>query len=530
MLGDNGKGDRYLVLTTFVSGTIIMVVELLGSRVIGPPFGVSLFVWTSLITVTLVSLALGYWIGGRVADARSNPVVLFIIILISGLYLLSVPIIKGVVLEASLSLGLRGGSLTSSSILFGPPLFLLGMVAPYVVKLYKTGGDEALGRTVGWLYAVSTCGSFMGTILTGFVLIPNIGVNNILYLSSIVLICLTAGYFALYKKRLIAFSILIIPVFPLFTHKELPVIIRPDGTKVELLVNEDSTYGQIKVVDYSTGDKRVREFLVDNMVQGGIDVITGNSIANYTYYIEKLAHAYKREAKSALVIGLGSGIIPRNFENYYDIRTDVVEISQRILDTANEYFSFNNSATSINIGDGRYFLKTTDKPYDIIVLDAFSGDTPPSHLMSLEAFGMAKKRLNRDGVMMINFVGSNRAEDHLVTSSLYRTLKQLFRSVDIYVHGNYTAEATTVANFIYVAYDFNTSDGEVPYQEEVIVPPVYQPIMEDVQGIFSRKVSLEDGPILFTDDYNPIDFYDVKLRERFRNSTIGSADVEIILN
>jgi predicted membrane-bound spermidine synthase len=529
MLESNVKGDLYLVLTTFVSGAIIMVIELLGSRVIGPPFGVSLFVWTSLITVTLVSLALGYWIGGRIADAKNNPLVLFVIILLAGVYLVSVPIVKGVVLEASLSLGLRGGSLVSSTVLFGPPLFLLGMVAPYVVKLYMAGGSENLGRTVGWLYAISTCGSCIGTLLTGFVLIPNLGVNNIIYLSSLTLIILTVGYFALFKRSLLAFPMLIIPIVPLFAPERLPALVRPDGTKVELRVNEDGTYGQIKVVDYSYGDARVREFLVDNIIQGGIDVKTGASISNYTYYIEKLAHAYNRGAENALVVGLGSGIVPRSLEKYYGIRTDVVEISQRVLDTANEYFAFDNTASSIYIGDGRYFLKTTEKSYDIIVLDAYSGDTPASHIMSLEAFGLAKERLDEDGVLLINFIGGNQGKDQLVTSSLSRTLKELFRFVDVYAHGNYTVKAPTVVNFIFVAYD-HRAGGSLPFEEEVIIPPVYPPIAEDVQGIFSRRVSFGEGPIIFTDDYNPVDFYDLRLRERFRGATIRSADMAIVLD
>lgn len=76
---------NYLVVTAFVCGTIIMVVELIGSRVIGPYFGVSLFIWTALITVTLVALALGYWIGGKFADKNDNPSTLFALIIAAGL-------------------------------------------------------------------------------------------------------------------------------------------------------------------------------------------------------------------------------------------------------------------------------------------------------------------------------------------------------------------------------------------------------------------------------------------------------------
>lgn len=521
--------DRYLVLTTFVSGTVIMVVELLGSRVIGPPFGVSLFVWTSLITVTLVSLALGYWIGGKIADSRANPSVLYAIIFVAGIYLVSVPFIKGFILSSALSLGLRGGSLASSTVLFGPPLFLLGIVTPYVVKLYMKEGMGGLGRTVGRLYAISTCGSFLGTLLTGFVLIPTLGVNSIIYLSSLALICLTIGYFALYKRAYASVLLAAAPVIPMLAHTELPTVIRPDGTRVDLVVNEDSTYGQIKVVDYSYGDETLREFLVDNIIQGGIDVNTGVSISNYTYYIEKLAHAYNRGARTALVVGLGSGIVPRSFERHYGMETDVIEISQRVVDTANEYFAFGNTARDIYVGDGRYALESTDRLYDVIVLDAFSGDTPPSHLISVEAFSLVRDRLAPGGVVLINFVGGNRAEDRLVTSSLYGTLKEVFSNVEVFVHSSYLAEEPAVSNMIYVMYDGPARRLGTEVREE-ITPPVYPPIREEVEGIFTRKVEFERGPIVFTDNFNPIDFYDTGLRERFRRLTILTSDREIVFN
>ena len=198
----SGPGEsRYLVFTTFVAGAIIMVLELIGSRVIGPPFGVSLFVWTSLISVALVVLALGYWIGVKLADRVSTPAALFNIILIAGVFTFTIPLTKGFIMEHALSLGLRGGSLVSSAALFGPPLFFLGMVAPYTVKLYMKDGLERVGKTVGALYAISTCGSFLGTIFTGFLLIPNLGVNNIIYLSSATLLAITALYWVIFRRK-----------------------------------------------------------------------------------------------------------------------------------------------------------------------------------------------------------------------------------------------------------------------------------------------------------------------------------------
>lgn len=521
----DSTGSRYLIFTTFVTGTIIMVIELIGSRVIGPPFGVSLFVWTSLITVTLVSLALGYWIGGRLADSKASPLLLYLIILASGVYLVAIPLLKGFILEPALSLGLRAGSLVSSTVLFGPPLFLLGMVTPYIVKLYMAEDSSTIGKTVGWLYAVSTCGSFTGTLITGFVLIPNIGVNNIIYLSSFILISLTAGYLVLFRGKRLSAALVIVPAVLLFTPARLPSVTRPDGTLVTLLANEDTAYGQIKVVDYSYGDAHLRELLLDNIIQGGIDMNTGLSIFSYPYYIERLSLAYNKDAKNALVVGLGCGVIPRDFKAYRGLKTDVVEINKRVADIADKYFSFNGSADSVYIGDGRYFLKSGTSGYDIIVLDAFSGDTTPSHLMSLESFELVKKRLSDNGVLLINFIGGNLLEDQAVPTSLFRTLKEVFKNVDVYTAPGYDNPMPSVINLTFVAYD-----GLRDVKAAAQASPVYPPLKEDVEGIYARKIALDAGPFLFTDDYNPIDFYDVRLRERFRTLTIRTSDRAIVVN
>src|SRR5210317_948266 len=164
----------FLILTALTCGALIMVVEVLGSRVIGPFFGVSLFVWTSLITVTLVALSLGYWLGGLLADRWRSPDALYLIILLAGLSVLCIPLISDFCLKLTIPLGLRMGAFLSAAMLFGPSLFLLGCVSPYLVKI-TAQQMQNIGRTVGGLYALSTLGSVAGTILTGFVLIAYLG-------------------------------------------------------------------------------------------------------------------------------------------------------------------------------------------------------------------------------------------------------------------------------------------------------------------------------------------------------------------
>lgn len=501
---------------------MVMVIELLGSRIIGPPFGVSLFIWTSLITVALVSLALGYWFGGALADRKTSHGALFAVIFLAGVFVLLIPLTKGFIISAALILGLRAGSLASSVALFGPPLFLLGIVSPYIVRLYLNA-EMGVGRTVGRLYAVSTFGSFIGTVMTGFVLIPGLGVNNIIYLTSFILFALSAGYWAFFRRRALVAAVLAIPVVLAAAPSELPSKIRPDGTKVSVIEKKDSPYGQIKIVDYSYGDVTFREFLLENMIQGAVDVSTGLPISKYTYYAEQLALAYAREPKQALVIGLGSGILPRRF-SAYGIETDVVEIDPGVVEAASRHFSYDTDRHRTFIQDGRYFLRSPGKAYDVIFVDAFSGDTPPSHLVSMESFELMKKRLTGHGVLVMNFVGENRAGEGLVPSIVKETLGRVFPNVEVYASSGYFSDTPTVVNMIFVAYD-----GERTVDAGFMPRDFYPEYLEDLKGIYSRKVSLGKSDLLFTDDYNPIDFYDLGTRELFRESIIASTDREIFI-
>lgn len=203
------RGRKYYILTTlFFTGAAVMVLELLGTRVLGPYYGVSLYVWSSLITVALVSLSMGYWLGGRMADrdimvveegkkgkgnkglATSHPGGrLYLLVLGAGLATLVIPYASTPVLKATSGMGMRTGSLASATVLFTVPMVLLGMVTPYAIKM-MAGSLKIVGATAGNLFSISTIGSFAGSILTGFFLIPNIGTKMIIYVQALVLVSL----------------------------------------------------------------------------------------------------------------------------------------------------------------------------------------------------------------------------------------------------------------------------------------------------------------------------------------------------
>src|SRR5262249_30227921 len=163
--------EVYVILACFLIGAIILVVEIVGTRVISPYYGASVYVWSSLIGVTLASLALGYFLGGWAADRWPHLPAFAFEVVGGAVWLLLVPWMRHGVLAATTSLGLRLGSLVSAALLFAPALVILSMTGPIAIRLVTTD-FTFLGRGVGKIYGISTAGSMIGAILTGFVLIP----------------------------------------------------------------------------------------------------------------------------------------------------------------------------------------------------------------------------------------------------------------------------------------------------------------------------------------------------------------------
>src|SRR6266516_426291 len=162
---------RYLYLTAATTGAAIMIVEILGAKMLAPYVGTSHFVWTAQISVTLVALATGYYAGGRLVDRSAKLGRVYGCVLLAAIYLcLSVLIVKPVAywgLEYKLALG----SLLASAFLFFVPLSLLSMVGPFFIRVL-TSAVSGVGGNVGRLTAISTLGSFIGTLLIGYLLIP----------------------------------------------------------------------------------------------------------------------------------------------------------------------------------------------------------------------------------------------------------------------------------------------------------------------------------------------------------------------
>jgi len=171
----------FIKFVVFICGALVMSYEILGSRVLAPDFGSSVFVWGSLISVFLSGLSAGYYLGGKVADINPSTKKLGLIILIPAVLFLLFPLYGQRVCDwiFARDMGIRTSPLLASVILFFVPSVFLGMVSPYTVKLMICSLHTS-GSTVGTLYALSTFGSIVGTLFTSFYLITIAGVKMLI--------------------------------------------------------------------------------------------------------------------------------------------------------------------------------------------------------------------------------------------------------------------------------------------------------------------------------------------------------------
>lgn len=177
-----------------------MGVELLAGRILAPFFGSSVHIWGSIITVFMLSLSLGYLLGGKLSTRSASLITYGLIFLVAAITLLPIALFSQWLMEAIFIAieDSRYGSLVASMVLFFIPTVILGMLSPYSVRLLVTNSDES-GQVAGKLYFISTLGSALGTIITSFYLVLWFDINLIIYSFCLLLACL--GLFAILSAK-----------------------------------------------------------------------------------------------------------------------------------------------------------------------------------------------------------------------------------------------------------------------------------------------------------------------------------------
>ena len=470
-----------LFITVFVTGAAVLMLELLGTRLISPFYGASIYVWSSLISVTLVFLASGYFVGGKLADRRPRITMLYLCILLAGLSVVLLSLVDSHVLAATDSLGPRWGALCSAFILFALPMFFLGTITPYAIKV-QANDLQDIGATSGNLYGVSTVGSFAGAISTGFILIPNFAVSTVLtFIASLLFVVAVMGFIAAGKY----YGLLCLPLLSVFLLPQPGLGLAGD---VKVIYRTESLYGQIMVVDRGN----LRFLLINGAIQSRYDLNTREFNLPYLRLMQK-AVKYHPQAGSCLTLGLGGGGIDKRFRAA-GLTVDNVELDPKVVEVVREYFGFDGR---VIVDDARSYIRRTAKRYDLVVFDVLNGYSVSPHRLTKEAFGEIKAILSPKGILTVNTLGF---ESHLTTNdpyekALFKTLKAVFP----YVYVKATGYGFQNIVF-YCSDDPLTLDGRFVSLE--ILPDNKTPVL--------------------TDDYNPVESLTIANGEAFRKSCMQS--------
>jgi spermidine synthase len=475
--------NLYLGFGVFISGAVVMLIELLGTRIISPVFGAGIYVWSALISITLASLAIGYWLGGIIADKRPKLSTLYIILLCICISMIPAPFVSGKVMSyCSMLFGNIGGGLCSALLLFSPSLILLGMVPPLCIRLGATL-VETIGVTSGKLYAISTIGSLFGTLVTGFILVPSFGNREILLSSAgFVLLFSGLGWVVCEKNLKAAFLIVIALLIPLTAKLAVK-------QEEKVIFSSQSLYGAVEVID----EHNERSLLIDGNINSHISTLPGVEPIQCEYVKKfELLPVFRPEGRSGLCVGIGGGLIPQLLAES-NITFDVVDIDPIIPEVAKEYFGSLRNGEKVYITDGRNFIKTVDRQYDFIVIDPASVDSVPYHLYSKEFFKESAQKLLPKGIFAMNTMGTHDGGQFEIIQA---TLKEVFK----YVRAFRAHTTQSYGNAIFFA-------SNVPLKASSELEMKYK----------SDEVQFEKSELVLTDNYNPIDIMSASIGPAVRD-------------
>jgi predicted membrane-bound spermidine synthase len=438
-----------------LGGAAILGFEVTAARLVSPFYGQSFVVWTLVIALTLVGLTLGYWLGGRLADRFSGSALLPWVLLVSAAAVTLTTLLTSSVLAATRPLGLRLGAAAACALLVVPPMVAMGAIAPTLVR--AAASDVAsLGRLAGRLYAVSTVGSLAGAFAFGFGLLPWLGARGAALAVSFALLAALALHVA--RLRRVEWAPALAALAAL--NAAMLLFARPPSTVRDTLTGRlwtvvqrsEGLHGRIVVADLpedpaagaAAAAATLRYLFVDGIPQSYVFLPGNLSGAPYVHAMAYRAAAYPPGSR-ALLLGLGAGSLVLELRRL-GIEVDAVEIDRRIEEVARRHFELPDDCR-VAVDDARHHLLVADAAYDLILLDCFSGERIPGHLLTLEAFESMKRRLRPGGTILINYTGFVSGADGAGSRSIGRTL----RAAGLRVAANGTDADESARNLIIAA-------------------------------------------------------------------------------
>lgn len=510
---DKGMLSRNLLfLIAFVEGGSVMAVELAGAKMIAPYYGTSMYVWASVLAVTLGGLTAGYFLGGWATYRFPPKSLLFWELLTGTAFIALMPLLAITVMPAVSGLGLRAGSLISAISFMIVPLICMGMVSPTIIQLSNTELKGA-GKTAGTVYAVSTVGGIVMTLLMGFYFLPEWGIRKSIYITTLLLGLMPVLLMVIYAKYKVVTAAGAGVVVLMLIASQKPFT--PPGIPLKYLYKSEGILGQVSVLenpDPETG-KTYRHMFINHIPQTWVDVqFIPFSEWGYPHHIATLT-SIKPPGSKVLLVGLGGGSIAMEFKNM-GFQVDVIEIDTRIPKIAKEYFGFTPEGMNIFIDDGRHFIRTTGNVYDIVFIDVLNGDTQPHHMFTIEAMEEIKKILSPEGILVVNNQGYLHGQYGLGARSIYKTLLEVGFKVQHYHAGDETVDGDIHFFASLVEQDFRNISHERLNECCQILSYTYD------QLITQKPVNTADAFVL-TDDVPRLEMYNSHWNEEWRSRAIS---------
>jgi len=415
----------YLYSAAFLVGASIMAAELAASRLMAPYYGTSTPVWALIIGAVLCSIALGSFLGGRIASRFRGRGPLAWLLVGSALLLAGLPVAARPILQASVALldrGAVGGTLATAlgvNALLAVPLLVLGMAGPLLLNTALRGGAEP-GRVTGDIYCLGTVGSLVGTWLGGLVMVPALGPRLTLWSWAAVLGALGLGGALRGRGRVLALACLAAAVGILLQYGGA------QPARAGAILVEETAYNHLEVVQ--RGDRR-ELYLNDGHAVQSLHLLNGELplFDVWAWYAAAPAFTAHGAPREILLLGLGGGTSARILRQLYPAaRITGVELDPQVVEAGRAHMGLPDDV-QVEIADARRFVADAERLYDIIVVDAFQFPYVPFQLCTAEFMRALHAHLAPGGAVMLNIGRDGEARE--VVHAVARTLASVFPQV-----------------------------------------------------------------------------------------------------
>ncbi len=527
----------------FISGGAILALELLASRVMTPYFGVSLYIWTGILSITLIALSAGYWAGGKLANARgitaASLIELYALMpAVAAISIVAACLIYPFMFVPLAGWSLVGGSFIACLLLLAIPLVAASSMNPLLVAIRVQqsrspghSGDSGAGQ----VFFVSTLGSVAGVLITAFGLIPFFSNYDSVLIVAAVLALLSIAIVAMpppeLKRRgvigaaagfaLIA-ALLLLWQADAYTGRKGPISHFGKQWYVEAELR--SLFGTIKILKHEPDPdgQYWRIYFQDGLTQNAVES-SGRARSFYNYALDALAAASAPHARSAVVLGLGAGMTPARLAAR-GIATEIVEIDPASLQAARRFFKLDEKKTPVHHADARTFVHACPRTYDVAVIDLFHGDGTPDYLITRDFFRDLKRCIGDKGIAVFNTFAD--LENPVSYAHLLVTLRSELPHLTIYrpasvgaTHTNsfIVASATPLPALVKVNMD------DMPTRHESTLWDMLAAPMKLTPELFA-------GGKIITDAHNRVALDLAYAQQIYRQAVVGNTPPAFLLN